>query len=149
MIRLLDNKNLDTAEQVVKLQRASYLVEAKLIGFMQIPPLLEQSEDILSSEEIYYGYFVEQDLAGIISYTIDKGVLDICKVAIHPDFFKRGIATKLIRFVEQTEGIKSIIVSTGLKNDPAVKLYTSLGFVETHISEVLQGVFIIHFEKKL
>jgi ribosomal protein S18 acetylase RimI-like enzyme len=149
LIQLLDNKNSVAAEQIVKLQKASYKVEAELIGFMQIPPLLELPEDILNSEETYYGYFVEGNLGGIISYTIDKGVLDICKVAVHPDFFKRGIATKLIKLVEQVDGIKSIIVSTGLKNEPAVKLYTSLGFVETHVCEVAQGVHIIHFEKKL
>lgn len=149
MIQLLDNKNRITAEQIIKLQKASYIVEAELIGFMQIPPLLELPEDILNSEETYYGYFEEENLGGIISCTIDKGVLDICKVAVHPDFFKRGIATQLIKLVEQTEGIRSIIVSTGLKNEPAVKLYTSLGFVETYVCEVAQGIHIIHFEKKL
>lgn len=149
MIKVLDNKNIEAAEQIVKLQKASYIVEAELIGFMQIPPLLELPEDILNSEEAYYGYYVGQDLGGMISYIIEKDVLDICKVAVHPDFFKRGIATQLIRFVEQTEGIKRIIVSTGLKNSPAVKLYTSLGFTETHICEVEQGVLIINFEKKL
>jgi ribosomal protein S18 acetylase RimI-like enzyme len=149
MIKVLDNKNIEIAEQIIKLQKASYIVEAELIDFMQIPPLLEQSEDILNSKETYYGYFVGQDLGGIISYVIEKDVLDICKVAVHPDFFKRGIATQLIRFVEQTEGINRFIVSTGLKNDPAVKLYTALGFVETHVLEVQQGVHIINFEKKL
>lgn len=149
MIKLLDNKNIKIAEQIMKLQKESYSVEAELIGYMQIPPLLELLEDILNSEEKFYGYFVEHDLGGIISYTIEKGILDICKVAVHPDFFKRGIATQLIRLVEQTEGIKSIIVSTGLKNEPAVKLYTSLGFVETNVCEVEQGLLIINFEKKL
>jgi ribosomal protein S18 acetylase RimI-like enzyme len=149
LIKLLDIKNIAVAEQIIELQKASYIVEAELINFMQIPPLLENTEDILNSEETYYGYFVEQDLGGIISYIIDTGILDICKVAVHPDFFKRGIATALIRLVEQTEGIKSMIVSTGLKNDPAVNLYKSLGFVETHVHEVEQGVFIVHFEKKL
>jgi ribosomal protein S18 acetylase RimI-like enzyme len=145
----LDNTNIEAAEQIIKLQKASYIVEAELIGFMQIPPLLELPEDIQNSREIYYGYFVEADLAGIISYTVEKDVLDICKVAVHPDFFKRGIATKLIKLVEQTDGINSIIVSTGLKNSPAVNLYTSLGFVETHVCEVEKGIFIINFEKQL
>jgi ribosomal protein S18 acetylase RimI-like enzyme len=145
----LDNTNIEAAEQIIKLQKASYIVEAELIGFMQIPPLLELPEDIQNSKEIYYGCFVEEDLAGIISYTIEKDVLDICKVAVHPDFFKRGIATKLIKLVEQTDGIRSIIVSTGFKNSPAVKLYTSMGFVETNVCEVGPGVFIVNFEKKL
>jgi ribosomal protein S18 acetylase RimI-like enzyme len=149
MIKVLDNKNIEVAEQIIKLQKASYIVEAELIDFMQIPPLLERSEDILNSKETYYGYFVGQDLGGMISYIIEKDVLDICKVAVHPDYFKRGIATQLIRFVERMEGIKRIIVSTGLKNDPAVKLYTTLGFIETRVFEVEQGVHIINFEKKL
>lgn len=149
MIKALDNKNNEVAEQIIKLQKASYIVEAELIDFMQIPPLLELVEDILNSKETYYGYFIGQDLGGMISYIIEKGVLDICKVAVHPDFFKRGIATQLIRFVEQTEDINRIIVSTGLKNEPAVKLYTTLGFVETHVFEVEQGVHIINFDKKM
>ena len=149
MIKLLDHKDIEVVAKLVKLQKASYIVEAELIGFMQIPPLLELPEDIMNCEEIYYGYFMGGDLAGIISYKIETAVLDICKVAVHPDYFKRGIATKLIKFVEQTAGIKSIIVSTGLKNDPAVKLYNSLGFVEIDVCEVAQGVHIVNFEKKL
>lgn len=149
MIKILDNKDIELAEQIVKLQKASYIVEAELIGFMGIPPLSELPEDIINSKETYYGYFVEQDLAGIISYTIEKDVLDICKVAVHPNFFKRGIATELIKLVEQAADIDRIIVSTGLKNSPAVKLYTSLGFVETDVCEVEPGVFIMNFEKQL
>lgn len=149
MIKLLKHKDMKIAEEIVRLQKASYIVEAKLIDFMQIPPLMELPEDIIKSDETYYGYYVEDNLAGIISYTIEKDVLDICKVAIYPDFFKRGIATKLIKFVEQTNGIKSIIVSTGLKNSPAVNLYTSLGFVKNHECEVAPDVYIVNFEKKL
>ncbi|MDF2890422.1 MAG: N-acetyltransferase [Clostridia bacterium] len=149
LIKLLDNKNIEVAEQIIKLQKASYQVEAEIIGFIQIPPLLENPEDIINSEETYYGYFVEQDLAGIISYSIEADVLDICKVAVHPDFFKRGIATQLIRLVEQTEGINKILVFTGLKNSPAVTLYTALGFIKMHEREVAKGVFIVSFEKQL
>ncbi|MDF2841275.1 MAG: N-acetyltransferase, partial [Clostridia bacterium] len=122
--------------------------EAELIGFMQIPPLLESPNDIMNDEEIYIGYYVGDDLAGIVAYTIEKEVLDICKVAVHPDFFKRGIATQLIRYLEAM-GIKKLIVSTGKKNRPAVNLYTSLGFIKTKESEVAKDVFIVGFEKQL
>ncbi|OGO77965.1 MAG: hypothetical protein A2Y23_04445 [Clostridiales bacterium GWB2_37_7] len=146
MIKLLDNKDMETAKEIVKLQKASYIIEAELINFMQIPPLLEDPEDIISSQETYYGYYVGQDLAGIISYNIENDVLDICKVAVHPDFFKRGIATQLLKRMDE-KGIKKIIVSTGAKNSPAIRLYTSLGFTKTQESEVVKGLFIAHFEK--
>ena len=149
MISLLDNKNIEVAEQIIKLQKASYKVEAEIIEFRQIPPLLEFPEDIINRKETYYGYFIERHLAGIISYIIESDVLDIYKVAIHPSFFRRGIATQLIKFIERTEGINKITVATGLKNSPAVKLYASLGFVKIHECEVEKGVSIVSFEKLL
>lgn len=149
MIKLLDNKDFDIAEQIVNLQKASYIVEAEIIGFMGIPPLREIPEDIMKGKETYYGFFVENDLAGMISYEVEDDVLDICKVAVHPDYFKRGIATQLVRSVEKTSGIKRIIVSTGLKNTPAVNLYTELGFSKIYEREVEKDVFIAGFEKQL
>lgn len=149
MIKLLDHKELIIAEEIVRLQKASYIIEAELISFMQIPPLLESTEDIINSDEVYYGYYVENKLAGMISYVLENAELDICKVAVHPDFFKRGIATELLKHIEQTPDIKRITVSTGLKNDPAVKLYISQGFAKIAEIEVVEGLWIAKFEKYL
>lgn len=149
MIKRLDIKNQQIAEAIVALQKSSYRIEADIIGFDMLPPLLENSEDIKNSKEVYLGYYVENSLAGILSYELEGDALDICKVAVHPSFFKRGIATQLIRFVERNKEISRITVSTGLKNSPAVKLYLTLGFSETHQQEVEPGVHIISFEKLL
>lgn len=149
MIQLLDNKNLDTAERILALQKASYQVEADLIGFPKLPPMLENTEDIMNSQEIYYGYLVDGVLAGILSYIIEEDVLDIYKVAVHPNFFKRGIARQLLQKIEQTEGIDRITVSTGLKNTPAVNLYTSMGFCKVQEKEVVKDLYIVSFEKQM
>jgi ribosomal protein S18 acetylase RimI-like enzyme len=149
LVNLIDHKELSAAEEIVRLQKASYIIEAELINFMQIPPILEDPEDIINSTEIYYGYYLENNLAGIISYTIENDVLDICKVAVHPNYFKKGIATQLIKFIQQRPNIRSIIVSTGLKNTPAVNLYISQGFIKTAEREVVEGLFIACFEKQV
>jgi ribosomal protein S18 acetylase RimI-like enzyme len=149
LVNLIDHKELSAAEEIVRLQKASYIIEAELINFMQIPPILEDPEDIINSTEIYYGYYLENNLAGIISYTIENDVLDICKVAVHPNYFKKGIATQLIKFIQQRPNIRSIIVSTGLKNTPAVNLYISQGFIKTAEHEVVEGLFIACFEKQV
>lgn len=149
MIKLLDNKTQEIAEEIVRLQKASYKVEAELIGFMQIPPLLEETEDIIKSSETYYGYFIDGSLAGIIAYVVEDAVLDICKVAVHPDYFKRGVARQLLQYVEKKSGINKIIVSTGLKNNPAVQLYLGSGFTKVKEFEVEKGLFIACFEKQV
>lgn len=149
MIQLLDNKNSETAENILALQKASYQVEADLIGFPKLPPMLENLEDIMGSQETYYGYFVQGVLAGILSYIIEGDVLDIYKVAVHPDYFKRGIARQLLQKIQQTEGIGKMMVSTGLKNIPAVNLYTSMGFCKVQEKEVVKDLTIVCFEKQL
>jgi ribosomal protein S18 acetylase RimI-like enzyme len=149
LIQILDNKNPQMAENILALQKASYQIEADLIGFPKLPPMLENLEDIINSQETYDGYFAEGVLAGILSYIIEGDVLDIYKVAVHPDFFKRGIARQLLQEIQQTEGIASITVSTGLKNIPAVNLYTSMGFCKVQEKEVVKDLTIVCFEKRL
>lgn len=149
MIKRLDNIDKRTAEEIYELQQASYKIEAGLIGFEKLPPLLESPDDIRHSEEIFIGYYSNEKLAGLISYKLINGTLDIHKLAVHPDYFKRGIAKQLLARVESIQGIKDVIVCTGFKNTPAVGLYSKLGFTETGTQEVAEGIYIICFKKKM
>jgi ribosomal protein S18 acetylase RimI-like enzyme len=149
LIRPLNKRKIEVAEEITRLQKAAYKIEADIIGFEQLPPLLEQPEDIMASEEVYYGYYEEETLAGIISYIVKGDVLDIYKVAVHPGFFRRGIAARLLKHVEQVPGISRVIVSTALNNYPAVRLYSSKGYIRTHIREAKEGLLIVSFEKQL
>ncbi len=148
MIKRLDTKDNKTAEQIVDLQKRSYIVEAELIGFYDIPPLKDTIDTIIKCDEIFYGYYVEDMLAGLISYKLEEELLDIYRVAVRPEYFRKGIARQMIEFIEDmNRGIKRIIVSTGLKNQPAVSLYLKLGFKKLHEAEVAEGVFAVSFEK--
>jgi len=67
---------------------------------------------------------------------------------VHPEYFRKGIAGQLVQFIEEmNKGIKRIIVSTGLKNKPAVSLYLKLGFRKVSEVEVAEGVYVVSFEK--
>ncbi len=150
MIKKLDISRLEHANEVLLLQRGAYLLEARLINYHSIPPLLETLEELVKSNEIFYGYFVEAILAGIISFKIEDKVLDIYRVAVSPSYLKRGIATKLITYIENLhKEADKVIVSTGAKNTPAVKLYSKLGYKEKGINVVQGGLEIISFEKMM
>jgi ribosomal protein S18 acetylase RimI-like enzyme len=150
MIRKLDLEDECTIKRILELQTDSYKIEAALIGFYEIPPLKDTIVSLKECGETFYGYFAEEVLAGIISYkNIDK-VLDIHRVAIHPCFFRMGIAEKLIDFVEGIEsGISKVIVGTGKKNMPAVSLYLKKGYKRVKDVEVSNGIHITEFEKIL
>ena len=150
MIRKLNLQDKDEATELLTLQKRAYRQEADLIGSDQIPPLHETLEVLQQSTETFYGYFLGSQLAGAVSYKREGDLFDIYRMMVHPDYFRRGIARALLQFVEGYEpGVKRIIVSTGLLNMPARALYERAGFTATTEEEVIQHLWIIHFEKLL
>ena len=101
-------------------------------------------------DEHFYGYHINDVLTGIISYKIIENVLDIHRVAVHPRFFRMGIAGKLVSFIEELESnINKVVVCTGKKNLPAVNLYLKNGYQKTKDIEIIKDIYITEFEKIL
>lgn len=146
-IQQLDLMNHTLTEELLALQKSAYAIEAKLVGFPNLPPLHETVEELQTSGEIFYGYFVDGELAGAISYKIEEKTLDIHRMMVHPNFFRRGIARQLLELVLALPEIERAIVMTGAANQPAKKLYETFGFVEITQEMVVEGLMISRFEK--
>ncbi len=150
MIKDLDLSNERQVLEILDLQRASYAVEAELIGSLDIPPLKDTQDTLRRCGETFCGYLAEGRLVGAISYKRGDGVLDIHRLVVHPDHFRKGIARALVEHIEEIAGSADrIIVSTGAKNTPAKRLYRGLGFEETREAEVAPGLRLTFFEKPL
>jgi len=126
VIRSIDLSAEGVAESVVDIQRAAYRVEADLIGFDDIPPLHEDAPQVRQHRLKWLGSWEGDRLAGVIGWTLDGGVCDIDRLAVHPDFARRGHGRGLVR---KLLNHRMITVSTGTENAPARRLYESLGFV--------------------
>jgi len=152
VIKQLDIRNLSVLENIVELQKASYKIEADLIGFDNIPPLHDTTDSISESDETFYGLYVGGQLAGIVSYIVEGGVFDIYRLAVHPKFFRMGIGDQLLNHILKIgadEFVDKFVVSTGMKNEPARKLYLKNGFEFIGDKEVAGGLKISTFEKKV
>lgn len=148
MIIKLNIKDSETAKKVLDLQFASYKIEAEIIGFDKLPPLLDTVDTLMKCDEVFYAYYMENSLAGMISYKVAQDVLDIHRVAVHPAYFKRGIAGQLVDFIESLEtNVKRAEVCTGKENLPAVNLYLKKGYRKIKEIEVSRGIYITAFEK--
>ncbi|WP_442599805.1 GNAT family N-acetyltransferase [Neobacillus sp. D3-1R] len=119
------------------------------LAFLDIPPLKDTIESLQQCEETFFGYFLEEELCGVISFKMNENVLDIHRLIVHPDHFRKGIAQLLLNFVEcQFKGITSLIVTTGAKNRPAIKFYEKNGFIKTEEMIVNECLALSSFEKK-
>src|SRR6476646_1831606 len=95
--RRLDLSDPGTLRRLRDLQRASYAVEAELIGFDGIPALHESLEELRDCGESFLGLDDETGLAGAVSWVrLQDGTLDICRLMVHPRAHRRGIATALL-----------------------------------------------------
>lgn len=147
MIAELNHKDWATAQLILDVQLPSYRVEAEIIGFDDIPPLRDTVETIQTCEESFVGYILSQELAGFISYELTDDGVDICRMVVHPNFFRRGIAKQLLSFLlDGVAAHKKVTVSTGDKNEPAKSLYRGFGFSEVDQIEVAPGVQLACFE---
>ncbi len=150
MIKQIDFHDKAILQELFELQRVSYLIEAELIDFFEIPPLMESIDDFTKCGETFLGYFDKGELAGAISFTIEGSELTICRMVVHPNHFRKGIAQNLLKAILETHPeINIYIVSTGKENTPAKNLYLKNGFQLVCDMEVAPGLFISNFEKRI
>ncbi len=148
MIINLDVNNLETAKSLLNVQIPSYRVEAEIIGFDGIPQLRDTAEKLMQSNEKFIGYIMNDNLVASISYTEDHNKVNICRLVVHPDYFRKGIAKALVEHVINSIAInKRIVVTTGAKNSPAKNLYFQLGFHEVENIEVAPNIYITLMER--
>ncbi|WP_338472876.1 GNAT family N-acetyltransferase [Niallia sp. XMNu-256] len=149
MIKKIDINNSKNAEDVLNIQMPSYKVEAEIIGSYEIPPLRDTVYTLQHCRETFFGYYENDVLCGVISIKIDDYDVDIHRLIVHPNHFRKGIAQLLLNFIETKCQIETIKVATGSKNIPAVRFYKKNGF--RNIKEVIvnEQLSLTFFEKKL
>lgn len=141
MIKRLNPMDPDVAAQILAVQIPAYQVEAELIGFDGIPQLKDTIESIHQSGETFFGLVEDDQLIGFVSTEELESVLNICRLVVHPAHFRKGAATKLLSFI-LASAEKTVTVTTGSKNAPAIRLYKNNNFNVSSEVEVAPGVFI-------
>ena len=147
-MRIVLETDTPVAERVLEIQHAAYAVEARLVGYDAIPPLHETLADLQARRLIFLGVTCDRMLAGVLGYRREADTVDIDRLAVDPRFFRRGLATRLLRelFVRERDATR-FTVSTGFGNQPAVAFYERLGFHQVGFGEPIPGVRIVFLER--
>lgn len=151
MIAELNLQDRTVADELWLLQHTAYRLEAELIGFNEIPPLLETVDMLQNCGETFYAcYGNDDELIGAVAVQEETpGTLTVTRMMVHPGHFRQGIAGRLLRYVFTVyDGMGEFRVSTGSKNAPAVALYTKNGFIPCGRQEVAPGVELVEFHRQ-
>jgi ribosomal protein S18 acetylase RimI-like enzyme len=134
---------------VLAVQLPAYRVEAELIGFVEIPALKDTVTTLQASKEMFYGFYIGEVLAGVISVQMVEDTLDIHRLVVHPTYFRQGIGKALLQYIldKNRDRVGRYIVWTGANNTPAKRLYSSFGFHELEQMEVDASVSLVKLER--
>jgi ribosomal protein S18 acetylase RimI-like enzyme len=147
-VRRLQLSDRTEALRLLALQQASYLAEAQTIGFADIPPLSDTLASLIESRETFWGAFRGEELVGCIAYEREGPGLTICRMMVHPDWFRHGIASLLLRLPEEQEhGLRELRVSAVTTNTPAVRLYEAFGFIPERTFEIAPGIVMAEYRR--
>ncbi len=137
------------AEAVVELQRASYRVEADLLGARTLPALKESPRRLRRTREHFLGAYEGERLVGAVSWKRSSGLVDIHRLVVHPDRFRRGIAGALLNALDRRlPDAQRWVVATGAANEPARRLYEQHGFVPVAEQLVDGTISIVTYERR-
>ncbi|ABY44265.1 GNAT family N-acetyltransferase [Bacillus mycoides] len=148
MIHKLLPDSFEVATSILQVQIPAYTVEAAYINSTAIPRLYDTVYDIQNCDETFYGYFSGNKLVGFISFIQEENLIDIHRLVVSPDFFKKGIATKLLLYIfNMFPPTMAYIVQTGKTNTPAITLYKKYDFIEVTDIELPDGIVITQLKK--
>ena len=144
MIELLDHSSGNVANQIYDVFQLSYKVEARLVGVEDFPPLRRSAANIQSSSSHFLGQRIGINLAAVIEYTHGGEALSIDSVVVHPQYFRRGLASELLQYLLAKYQWQNACVETAAANIPALVLYQKLGFSESKRWKTADGIDKVH-----
>jgi ribosomal protein S18 acetylase RimI-like enzyme len=121
---------LDNAEEILKLQKLAYQIEAERYNDYNIPPLKQTIEEIKKqfNTHIFLKAVSEGKIIGTVRAHEENETCYIGKLAVLPEKQNQGIGTALMREIEKCFTPKRFELFVGSKSDNNIHLYQKLGY---------------------
>lgn len=145
----------DDAGEALTVQRAAYVTEAQLHGDLDLPPLRqslsELATELTDPQVLCLGW---RDSAGRLVAAVRAKVDDQCaeigRLIVVPDLQGQRLGTRLLAALEEqlSSTVTELRMFTGEHSRGNLRLYTRLGYVETHRQATPAGYALIHLSKR-
>lgn len=122
------------AGELLTVQKAAYVSEARRYAMWELPPLTETLDEIKAAIESgmpALGAWRGHRLVGSVRGKVDGERMEVARLSVAPDMGGRGIGRQLLRGVAEAAppGVRIVWLFTGGESAGSLGLYESEGFV--------------------
>ena len=137
--------------EILALQRLAFECEARALNDWTIQPMTETLEEL--RQEFFAGPVLKicepengRIIASIRAHE-ENGTLHLAKLIVHPEFRRRGLASRLLREIQTRIPHRRIELFTRADNAGNVALYLSAGFRIFLEKDFTENLRMAYFEK--
>ncbi|MGH3798138.1 MAG: GNAT family N-acetyltransferase [Pseudonocardiaceae bacterium] len=149
----------DDAGEMVTLQRAAYVTEAQAHRDLDLPPLSQSLQDLareLADPEVLALGLRDhaRRLVAAVRVRVRAAaptVAEVGRLTVAPDRQGQGLGSRLLTDLEQRlpTDVAALALFTGDRSPGNLRLYTRLGYTETHRTPTPAGYTLVHLTKPL
>jgi GNAT superfamily N-acetyltransferase len=142
----------ELAGELLTVQRAAFLSEARTYASLDIPPLTETLEDLRRelTSNITIGAFLGQRVVGGARLTLEGEIGWISRVAVAPDLQGNGIGSGLLEALEAAAppGVRRFQLGAGAKSAANIVMYEARGYKEVSRTLDSAGIELVIMARK-
>ncbi|QNA94134.1 GNAT family N-acetyltransferase [Microbacterium sp. Se63.02b] len=139
------------AGEVLTVQRAAFVSEAKIYGSVDMPPLTQTLAELEAELRSESGLAARIDgrLVGAIRFVEKEDMLLIGRIAIAPDVQGEGVGRMLLESAERSSSAGIAELFTGSLSEANIRLYERCGYEEHERVPDGDGTAQVFLRKKL
>jgi ribosomal protein S18 acetylase RimI-like enzyme len=143
---------LADAGELLTLQRAAYVPEARAHNTLDLPALLETFDQVHAALRdpacLAWGFRDGGRLVATVRIKVVGAIGEVGRLAVAPDRQGQGLGSALLLAAEERlpRGVNLLRLFTGEHSTGPLRLYARLGYHETHRSPA-GDYHLVHFEK--
>jgi ribosomal protein S18 acetylase RimI-like enzyme len=119
------------AEEILSVQKAAFLIEARRHDDFEIPPMTETADELRAAfpGKVILKAILDGHVAGSVRGFVKEGTCYIGRLSVRPDLQKRGIGTALMDAIEaRFSSAARCELFTGHKSADNIRLYERRGY---------------------
>jgi GNAT superfamily N-acetyltransferase len=121
------------AGELLTVQRAAYVSEARLYQYFDLPPMIETVDEVraaIAAETVLVALAGTRIVGGVRG-RLDGDTCYVGRLAVAPDQQGNGVGTALLRAIEERfAGVRWFELFTGGRSEPNLRLYRRVGYVD-------------------